>query len=219
MPSANRTNPLHEATLQASWTLRQLGRELRVARIAAGKTQSQVGLPLGLSKSQICRRERAGGAGISYLALARHAAVVGLKLYGRLYPAIRRPLDGPQLELLHRFRARIGSAWNWRLEVPMPETGDLRAVDGVITTVAGSAAVEAITRFADVQAQYRAGRLKQRDLGLERLVFLVAGTSANRAAIRAAGDVLAAYFPVRTREALREMAEGRLPRADALVLL
>lgn len=219
MPSANRTGPLTEATLQATWALRQLGRELRLARIAAGRTQSQVGRPLGLSKSQICRRERGGGAGMSYLALARHAAVVGLKLYARLYPAIRRPLDGPQLALLQRFRARIGSLWSWRLEVPMPQTGDLRAADAVISTDAGSAVVEAITRFADVQAQYRAGRLKQRDLGLERLVFLVAGTSANRAAIRAAGDLLMTYFPVRTREGLRELAEGRLPRADALILL
>lgn len=101
----------------------------------------------------------------------------------------------------------------------MPEAADLRAADAVIRVDAGAAAVEAITRFADVQAQYRAGRLKQRDLSLERLIFVVAGTSANRAAIRGAGDVLATYFPVRTREALRELAAGRLPEADALILL
>lgn len=151
MPAANRTSPLQEATLQATWSLRQLGRELRLARIAAGRTQSQVGGLLGLSKSQICRRERGDVAGLPYVELARQGAVVGLKLYGRLYPAIRRPLDGPQLELLRRFRSRIGPPWHWRMEVPMPEPGDLRAADAVISAESGSASVEAITRFADVQ--------------------------------------------------------------------
>ena len=90
-------------------------------------------------------------AGLPYVELARQAAVVGLKLYGRLYPAIRRPLDGPQLELLRRFRSRIGPPWHWRMEVPMPQPGDLRAADAVISAESGSASVEAITRFADVQ--------------------------------------------------------------------
>lgn len=58
-----------------------------------------------------------------------------------------------------------------------------------------------------------------RDLGLDRLIFVVSGTSANRAAVRAAGDMLAAYFPAGTREALHELVAGRLPHADALVLL
>jgi transcriptional regulator with XRE-family HTH domain len=217
--AVNRTSPLQEATLQARWTLRRLARELRLARIASGKTQAHVGRALGISKSQISRRERGETAGLAYVELARQAAVVGLKLSGRLYPSARRPLDGPQLELLRRFRERIGPAWDWQMEVPMPEPGDLRAIDAVIRSPAGSAAVEAITRFADVQAQYRAGRLKQRDLGLDRLILVVAGTSANRAAIAAAGDHLETYVPVRTREALRELARVRPPRADALVLL
>lgn len=219
MSAANRTSTLHEATFQAAWNLQQLGRELRLARIISGRSQSNVGRQLGCSKSQISRRERGLVKRLSFLELCRHAGAVGLKLVARLYPAVRRPLDAPQLALLKRLHARIGPLQGWRLEVPMPNPGDLRAADATIATHAGTTVVEAITRLANVQAQYRAGALKQRDLGAERLIFLVSATRANREAIRLAGPILDEYFPVRTREALRDLQAGRLPRGNALILL
>src|SRR6266567_3975561 len=44
---ANRTSALHDATRQAAWTLDELGRELRIARVAAGLTQSRVAKGIG----------------------------------------------------------------------------------------------------------------------------------------------------------------------------
>src|SRR6186713_2421017 len=98
--AVNRTSQLHEANLQATWLLQRLGRELRLARIAAGSSQADIGRRLGLSKSEISRIERSEVPGVTVLALQRHAAVLSLQLSIRLYPGGRRVLDAPQLALL-----------------------------------------------------------------------------------------------------------------------
>jgi hypothetical protein len=142
-----------------------------------------------------------------------------LKPYVRLYPAVSRPMDRPQLALFARFRARLGAAWQITVEAPMPISGDLRAADALIRIPSCRCMVEVITRLADVQAQLRAARIKQRDLGADRLVFVVAGTTANRRAIREAGSALTDAFPLHTREALLRLGAGVDPGADALILL
>lgn len=154
--AANRTSPLHEATLQANWLLQRLGRELRLAWIAAGLTQATVAARVGSSKAQVSRIEHGMVRRVAILAIARQASAVGLRFAAQLYPGVRRVLDAPQLALLGRLRKRIGSLWTWELEVPMPKERDLRAVDALISSAGVSIAVEAITRLADVQAQVRA---------------------------------------------------------------
>ena len=79
--------------------------------------------------------------------------------------------------------------------------------------------VEVITRLADVQAQLRAARLKQRDLGADRLVLIVASNGTNRRAVRAAGPTALDSLPLGTKGVLRALAENCDPRADGLVLL
>ncbi|MGH2456343.1 MAG: helix-turn-helix domain-containing protein [Candidatus Limnocylindria bacterium] len=216
---ANRTNPVHEGAREGRRTLDSLGRELRLARLVAGLTQQQVATALGCSKAEISRREHALVRTLGVAEAFRHAAAVGLKAWLRLFPAIRRPLDAPQLDLLSRFRHRIGPGWRFDLEVPMPQPGDLRAADAVIAAAAGRCVVEAITRLVGIEAQTRAARLKARDLGVQRVILLVAATHANRRIIREAGPMLAEAFPIATAEALRTLARGRLPEADALILL
>jgi hypothetical protein len=144
---------------------------------------------------------------------------VGLKLYLRAYPAGRRLLDGPQLQLLDRFRARIAAAVALRTEVPMPLEGDLRAADCVAALAGITIVIELITRLADFQAQSRAALLKQRDLGADRCLLVIAATRANRAALREADAAVAASFPLRTREVLRALAADADPGANGIVLL
>ena len=79
--------------------------------------------------------------------------------------------------------------------------------------------VEVITRLADFQAQLRAARIKQRDLDADRLVFVVAGTTANRRALREVGATLTDAFPVHTKVALSRLGAGVDPGGDALILL
>lgn len=96
---------------------------------------------------------------------------------------------------------------------------DQRAADAVIRHGSAVVMIEAFTRFADAQAQLRAVQLKARDMGIERIVVVVAATHANRAALAAATDVLASSFPLDTRAVLRELEAGRAPGAHGLAII
>ena len=174
---------------------------------------------LGTSSSHVSRAENGLIKGIGVPALARHAAVVGLKPYFKLYPAIGRPLDAPQLALLGRFRKRIHPSWQVQLEVPIPRVGDLRAADAMLTIGGCRCMVEVITRIADFQAQLRSAHLKQRDLNADRLILVVSATTTNRRVLRAAGAAVPAALPLGTKPILRSLLAGADPGADGLVLL
>lgn len=212
-------SPIREAARLAAWVLRDIGRELRVARILAGLTQVEVGRRLGKSGSYISRVEHGLIAGIDMVELFQHAAIVGLKPYLKLFPLGRRVMDGPQLALWARFRTRLADAWHVTLEVGVPLTGDLRAADAVITIPACRCMVEVITRLADFQAQYRAANLKRRDLGVDFIIFVLADTATNRRILHEAGIAAMEAFPLRTRNALRSLESGVSPGANAIVLL
>jgi transcriptional regulator with XRE-family HTH domain len=217
MPS--RSNVLHEAAEQAAWAGQQVGRELRVARITSGKTQSWVARQLGCSQAQVSLTERGRRPSVRLLALYRHAAAVGLRLTLRAYPGGRRLLDAPQLALLNRFRSRIAATWGWEQEVPVPIAGDLRAGDSRISIPECSILIEAVTRLADVQSQSRSARLKHRDLGTDRLILLLSTSRVNRHAVHDAGPAFIDAFPVPARVALASLAAGKDPGGDAIILL
>ena len=106
----------------------------------------------------------------------------------------------------------------WRTEVPMPITGDLRAADGMISGRFGIAVVEAEARLTDVQAVERKARRKQRDLGADRLILLLADTGNNRRVIELHPE-LREQFPVGTRKCLAALSRGADPGGDCLVIL
>lgn len=216
---ANRHSIQREANRFADWLLRDIGRELRVARLTAGMRLLDVGEALGTSISHVSRVEHGQIKGLGLPGLTRHAAAVGLKPYLKLFPAVARPLDRAQLALLSRFRERLGAGWHVELEVPMPIAGDLRATDAVVSIPGCRCMVELITRLADFQAQYRAAQAKQRDLGADRIIFVVTGTTTNRRAIRDIGPAMAIAFPISTKDALLKLGAGVDPGANALVLL
>jgi hypothetical protein len=80
-------------------------------------------------------------------------------------------------------------------------------------------AVEVITRLRDLQAQIRAAQLKQRDLGADRLIIVIAGTHANRAAMASARSTLLATFELDTRRVLAALANGDDPGRDSFIAL
>jgi len=216
---ANRTYSMAEAARLAAWRLTEIGRELRIARIASGRRQSDVARSIGTSTAQVSRIEHGKVPSISYRHVARFASTVGLRASIWVYPTGHRLLDKPQLELLARLRSRTSPSARWETEVPMPITGDLRAVDARLTLDGCTIAVEAFTRLADFQAQSRASLLKKRDLSATRLVLLVAATHANRRALREAAGIVNASFPLGTRAILRALAAGRDPGADGVVVI
>jgi len=182
-------------------------------------TQKHVGQLVGRSASRISRIEGGLVPRVSVAELMLIAAAVGLKLYVSVFASGRRPLDAPQLELLRAFNSRIHDSWKRELEKVMPKEGDLRAIDELISNESGSCAVEAITRFAEVQGHLRPARAKQRDIGATRLILVVKGSRANRRIIGEAADLLRQEFPIGTRDALAALAVGRDPGADCLILL
>jgi hypothetical protein len=96
--------------------------------------------------------------------------------------------------------------------------GDRRSGDAVIEGREFEILVEAETHLDDIQALERSIAGKQRDLGIERVILLVADTRHNREVIRCVGE-LRRRFPVGTRACLAALRRGRDPGGDAIVIL
>ncbi len=101
----------------------------------------------------------------------------------------------------------------------VPIAQDLRAADAVIQSGTVRIMVEAFTRLADAQAQLRAVHVKARDMGIGRVVIVVAATKANRRALAEAASVLAADFPLGTKATLAALTAGRDPGANGVVVI
>lgn len=197
----------------------EIGDQLRTGRHVLGLTQTHVAGSLRISQSEVSRRERGRSTSLAGRELTRHAAAVGLRLSIKLWPVGGGVRDAAQARYIAAFVARVGRSWKVILEAPIPIAGDLRAVDVVLKSSSLLIAVEVITRLADVQAQIRAARLKARDIGAGRLILVVAGTHANRAALGTVRASLVESFDTDTRRILGELAAGRYPGRDGVVIL
>lgn len=195
-----------------------LASELREARHAAGVSQRHVAQAAGLNQSRVSRTERGRRLSPRIDELARHCAVLGLRLYVKLYPEGPPVRDAGQLRLLLRFRAQLGDRWGWRTEVPVGGYGDLRAWD-VVLAGPGRIGIDAETRIHDMQALQRRCETKWRDSGLDRLVLLVSATPHNRSVLRAHRGALASTFPLDTADVMRALRQGRLPSDNGIALL
>jgi len=215
----NRERNVDRAAIVGRRLQSDMGVELRDARLARGLRQVDVARATKTSISHISRVELGLLPDLSVADAARLGAVVGLRLHARFYPAGGGLRDAAQLDLIRRFRARIGDRWSWQLEAPLNIPGDLRAFDALISNATVIIAVEAITRLRDAQAQLRAATLKQRDGQVRRLLILVRATRHNREALASAADVLATSFPLGTRATLWALSEGADPGDNGVVLL
>lgn len=196
-----------------------IGNELRVARLMSGASLRVLGARIDVSPSELSRRERARAPGFSGEALAIHAAAVGLRLSIKLWPVGGAVRDAAQARYIAAFVARVGRTWKVELEAPVETAGDLRAVDVLLVRGPLRVAVEVITRLADLQAQLRAAQLKARDIGATRLVIVAASTHANRRVVAESRGAVVAGFDLDTKRVLLDLAAGRDPGRDAIVVL
>jgi transcriptional regulator with XRE-family HTH domain len=216
---AIRTRAIDEARRRWLSVARILGEELRSARRMIGITQARLGAAIGVSQSEISRRESGTARRLTGAQLAEHAAAVGLRVSVKLWPNGGALRDEAQARYIAEFVRRVGHAWRVMLEAPIPLAGDLRAVDILLRNGEVRIAVEVITRLADLQAQVRAAQLKARDIGATRLVLVVAGTRGNREALAAARASLVDSFDTDTRRILADLARGADPGRDGIVVL
>jgi transcriptional regulator with XRE-family HTH domain len=216
---AVRTRVLDQARHRARFVRIEIGTEIRRARMAGGIALREAAAAVGRSASWLSRVERGLVATVTLDELLLVSAVVGLRLWVTTFASERAIHDAPQLALLRSFHARIGDVWKWSYEVVVPIARDQRAADAVIRRGAIAIMVEVFSRFADAQAQLRAVHIKARDMGIERIVVVVAASHANRRALAEASHVLAADFPLETRATLAALAGGQDPGANGVVLL
>ena len=216
---ATRTRALDEARRLWNRLAHEVGDQLRTGRHILGITQTALGAVIGVSQSEISRRELGRSRRLTGAQLAVHAAGVGLKVSVKLWPIGGGVRDAAQARYIAAFVARVGRPWKVTLEAPLPIAGDLRAVDVLLTAGGVRIAVEVITRLADLQAQVRAAQAKARDIGATRLILAIAGTHANRNALFAVRASLIASFDLDSRRLMADLAAGRDPGRDGMVLL
>jgi transcriptional regulator with XRE-family HTH domain len=216
MPTVDR--PRDRGHRQAQKLLRELGSELRQARLAAGLSQRHVAEAAGLNQSRVSRTERVQRVPPRIDELATHCAVLGLQLSLKAYPSGSPVRDVAQLRLLERLRPRVSVGFRWRSEVLIAGQGDLRAWD-VQLDGPGSIGIDAETRLTDIQALQRRVEAKWRDSGVDRVVLLVASTRHNRRVLREHREALRSTFPADTPEIVAALRQGRLPGSNGIVVL
>lgn len=204
---------------RARHALSATGHEFRETRLRAGLTQKQVARAAGISDSQYSRIERGEAPQVPYATLAVIAAVLGLDLPLRTYPAGEPIRDRAQLELLAAFRRQLPANLRWRTEVPLPIPGDLRAWDADVGGSDWHVPIDAESRLRDVQALIRREMLKRRDAGVDTMILIVADTRHNRYVLRLVGPDLEASFPISGREVVSALQRKESPRASGIVLV
>jgi transcriptional regulator with XRE-family HTH domain len=197
----------------------ELGRELRLARLNHDLSQRTAARAAGFSHSKWGRIERGVATDISILDMARALAVVGFDLHTRAYPAGHPLRDHAHARLLEELRRHLGSLAQWRTEVPLPNRGDRRAWDAVITLAGVRIGVEAETRARDAQELDRRLNTKRRDGGVDHVILLLSDTRHNRTFLRAVGPGFLALFDVDGRTALRRLEQSQDPGGSSIILL
>jgi transcriptional regulator with XRE-family HTH domain len=218
---AGRVRRIDIALQRHADAIRHVAGELLAARLSAGCSQRAVAHAARISQSQLARIELVRNEHVATSTLFRVATAVGLKLVISLYPDGDAIRDAAQVDLLRRLRARLGTDWLWRYEVPVSGVGDPRAWDalGVHAGTHATFVVEAETRLRDTQALLRRISLKRAAAGDVRLLLAVSDTHNNRAVLAMAREMFAAEFPTPMRDAMRALNDDRRPDADAILVL
>jgi transcriptional regulator with XRE-family HTH domain len=219
----HRSRAAEDGLARAKRLAAQFGRELRVARTAAGLTQTQLGALTNLSQQAVSRAE-AGSLGVPIVARCQLAAACGFELGLRLWPvASVRLRDSGQLELAGVVVAAAHPSWTPELERPVAP-GDARAADILFLHPAEVAEVEIERSLVDLQAQLRAAQLKRQALAEHetrpvRLILAVPDTAATRERIRPHAELLARALPLRSRQIWRALRSGEVIGADGLLFV
>lgn len=210
----------HARGTRDGWKLlRELGDEIREARVASGLSQSALGRACGVSHTHIGRLERGEVAGASVLILCRVLSILGLRMSARAFPAGAPLRDAAHAALLERLRRRLPAGTILRTEVPLDDQSDLRAWDATVEGLGRPVRVEAETRIRDLQAVDRRIALKMADDASDRVILLLSDTRSNRLAVGMYRSLLRSRYPLTGRAVLEALGAGRAPAGNGVLLL
>jgi transcriptional regulator with XRE-family HTH domain len=217
----SRTRPADQGAADATSIAAELGKELVIARRAAGISQRAVAHRAGMSPSQLSRLERGKQQRPKLDLMCRAARAIGLVVTCKAYPDGTRVRDAASLALLGRLDKLLAASLRTEREVSLPIPGDQRAWDERIFAVDHSrASVEAETHIYDVQATARRIALKQRDdRGAGVVILLLNRTAHNRRVLAEHREALRGQFPLDGAAILRALRAGRIPPASGILML
>jgi transcriptional regulator with XRE-family HTH domain len=195
-----------------------IGQAVLHARRAAGVTQATVAAAAGISQTQYGRIER-GEADVGLEILYAIGEIVGMTVRVSVFPGGSPIRDAGHVRALARLQALLPPHYRWRTEVPLPISGDQRAIDAMISEPRIAAAFELETRLLDAQDTTRRILLKARDAGIAVVVLVLPDTAFNRMAVAAADVTLRAAFPLRSREVLVALRNGECPRDNGIIFV
>lgn len=197
-----------------------MGREVRLARTAAGLSRATAAQRAGVSRST-WERVELGFPAATLTTLCAVTDAVGLDLVLRAYPGSGTALrDRGQLAIAQHLAGLAHSAWTVRLEVSAGDYG--QAIDMVFWGGSEVLAVEIIRHLADYQSQYRSVSLKRDWLAHRhqrpiRLVLAVEDLRRNRTALAPYMGVLDSVLPAGSHRVLGALRSGRPLGSDGLL--
>ena len=199
---------------------RRVGRDVRLARTAAGISTTDAAHRAGVSRSTLERVEQ-GDAGVAVGTLCAVADSVGLDIVVHAYPGRGTSLrDRGQMAIAQHLAAIAHAAWTVSLEVPAGEHG--QAIDQVFWRADEIVAVEIVRHIGDYQGQYRPMTLKRDWLARMhrrpiRLVLAVEDLRSNRAALAPHIGLVSTVLPAGSRQILHAVRHGESLGADGLL--
>ena len=208
---------------RARYLAELFGRELRIARVSSGLTQTDLARLAGVSQ-QLASWAELGRGEISLEARCRLAAACGHELGWRLYPvATVRLRDSGQLLLAQAIASAAHPSWRPRLEVPVAP-GDPRAADLVLTGRAEVIHIEIERALVDFQVQLRSAQVKRQLLAAEeerpiRLVIAVPATTRSRERLAPFSELIAQTMPASSRAIWRAIEGGEPVGGDGILFV
>ena len=196
-----------------------IGQEVSLRRINLGLTVTAAARRAGVAP-ETQRRVEAGDPVESLMTMCRVAGPLGLKVWGRGFPAATPSLrDTGQLVIADQIRTLLHPAARCQLEHGL---GNGRAIDMVVYGADEILAIEIERLLADLQAQYRSADAKRIELAQAhqrpvRLVLVIADTRRNRAAAAEHARLVRAMLPATPREILGVLRRGGVLGRDGLL--
>jgi transcriptional regulator with XRE-family HTH domain len=213
------------------------GRAFRAIRIRSRRTQHEVAMRAGVSRSVLARIEQGHGSRVTVATLERVASVLDARVFVKLLwrgDALDRLLDHRHaltVECVHRVLRAEG--WEVATEVSFNEWGERGSID-VLARHAGTGLLlvaEVKTVIADVQElqvtldrKVRIGRTIARRRGWETLgtavLLVVVESRSNRVRVARLGATFGGTFPDRNRAVRAWLAapDGKRPMRGLLFL-